>query len=201
MANQSFVFFWGPHKQDGYLSNWYPAKFHEPHTLNGVPLEFNSVEQYMMWRKASLFNDAAVAKKVLEAKTPKECKNLGRKVEGFVLDVWYNNRMDIVRRACFLKFSQNPELQQQLLGTGDAILAEASPFDRIWGIGLSKHQAKHMPPQNWIGQNLLGQILMEVRQELQQKQQQQQVVDERLLQRSEEGEALNAAKRFRSVST
>jgi len=187
MANQGFVFFWGPQKENGYLSNWFPAKFEE----QGVV--YNSVEQYMMVQKALLFGDHAVAEKVMKAKTPKECKNLGRKVENFFLDLWYERRMDIVKQGNFLKFSQNPELLNELLATGNALLAEASPFDRIWGIGLNKNQAKHMNPEHWIGQNLLGKILMELRYWFyEQSQRREEII--------EETESLHDSKRFRSVS-
>lgn len=197
---QPFVFFWQPHKQDGYLSNWYPAKFCEV-GANGVQIPFNHIEQYMMWRKATLFGDYEAAQKILQARTPKDCKNLGRKINGFDLNTWYSNRVEIVQRACWLKFDQNPELKQKLLDTGIAYIAEASPFDKIWGIGLNKHQAKDMPSEHWRGQNLLGNILMEIRNWFQQQLQAvEQPVDERTQQRSEEGEILNAAKRIRSVS-
>lgn len=154
------VFFWGPHKENGYLSNWYPAPFYEPE--NGI--HYQNCEQYMMWRKAALFNDMETANKILKAETPKECKRLGHNLSNFNLQIWKDHRHLIVGRGIFLKFSQNPALKERLLATENRILAEATPFDKIWGIGLNKHQAKHLEPDQWIGQNLLGKLLMNLRQ-------------------------------------
>lgn len=64
------------------------------------------------------------------------------------------------------KFSQHPELKAYLLGTGNRILVEASPVDKIWGVGLAKDDGKIHNPLNWQGLNLLGFALMQVRDEL-----------------------------------
>lgn len=64
------------------------------------------------------------------------------------------------------KFSQYPELKAYLLGTGDRILVEVSPVDKIWGVGLAKDDDKIHNPNNWQGLNLLGFALMQVRDEL-----------------------------------
>lgn len=183
----TITFFWGPQKENGYLSNWFPTHFVE----NGI--EYRSVEQYMMVQKALLFGDQVVAEKIMKAKTPKECKNLGQKIVNFDLDTWYLRRMEIVKQGNYLKFAQNPELLDKLLATGSTLLAEASPFDRIWGIGLNKNQAKYMNPEHWIGQNLLGRILMDLRYWFyQQMQRREEIV--------EETADLHDSKRLRSVS-
>lgn len=67
-----------------------------------------------------------------------------------------------VRRGILAKFQQNPRLGAALVATGDATLVEASSSDRVWGIGLAKKEAKGGPAA-WMGQNLLGLMLMDVR--------------------------------------
>lgn len=64
------------------------------------------------------------------------------------------------------KFSQNPDLKEFLLGTGDAVIVEASPYDKIWGIGLKANDERARNPETWRGENLLGFALMDVREEL-----------------------------------
>ena len=120
----------------------------------------------MMAEKARLFNDPEVLEKILSAKDPKTMKVLGREVKGFTESIWRQHRVDIVTRGNLAKFSQNPTLGEALLHTGDAVIAEASPRDRIWGIGLGVGNAKAQDPKQWRGQNLLGKALMEVRRQL-----------------------------------
>lgn len=113
------------------LSNWYIAPFE----VKGV--HFNCVEQMMMYSKAKLFGNEEVAAQVLLAQHPRDQKALGRKVRGYQDDVWSRRRVGIVTKGCYAKFSQNPESKAALLATQNTILVEASPYDRIWGVGLS----------------------------------------------------------------
>lgn len=117
-----------------------------------------------MWRKALLFDDAEVANEILEAKNPAQVKKLGRAVRDFTDETWNEHRYRIVLQANWLKFTQNEALKQRLLATGDKILVEASPFDRIWGIGRSAATA--MQYRDSWGLNLLGKALVEVRSRL-----------------------------------
>ena len=94
---------------------------------------------------------------------PSAAKALGRKVRGFVDEQWRAARMEIVVRGNSAKFSQHAGLRDHLLKTGDAILVEAAPRDRIWGIGLGAKNEKASNPAQWRGLNLLGFALMEVR--------------------------------------
>ncbi len=64
------------------------------------------------------------------------------------------------------KFGQHADLREFLLTTGDRVLVEASPFDRIWGIGMGPNNPAALRPSAWRGQNLLGFALMEVRERL-----------------------------------
>jgi len=133
---------------------WVPCSFEE----NGI--KFNCAEQYMMYQKAMTFGDIAVAAKILKATEQAEIKALGREVRGFNPRTWDSVKRDIVVRGNVLKFSQNPELEEFLLSTGDKILVEASMYDKIWGIGLRAHECD---VSKWRGSNLLGFSLMEAR--------------------------------------
>ncbi|MEO8756091.1 MAG: NADAR family protein, partial [Casimicrobiaceae bacterium] len=91
----------------------------------------------MMAEKARTFRDIATLEKILATNEPLEAKRLGRAVAGFDDEVWRQVRFDIVRKANLHKFRQNVALGTHLTGTGRAILVEASPADRVWGIGLA----------------------------------------------------------------
>ncbi|MBP6632922.1 MAG: NADAR family protein [Kofleriaceae bacterium] len=148
------TFFFRP---DAPFSQWHPARFE----VDGVP--FACAEQYMMYGKAVLFADAEAAARILAAGSPRQQKAIGRQVRGFDEARWRAARMDIVRTGSLAKFGQNPALRAALLETAPTTLVEASPFDRVWGIGLSADDPRADDPSRWRGQNLLGQILTEVR--------------------------------------
>lgn len=161
-----YLFFWGHQPQaDGSvgascLSQWWPAAF----TVDGVV--FATAEHYMMWRKAMLFDDPASAERILAASHPHKAKALGRDVVGFDEAVWEKARFDIVVDASRAKFGQLTDLGDYLRGTGDRVLVEASPRDRIWGIGLAAGDERASQPDAWRGLNLLGFALMKARAEL-----------------------------------
>lgn len=155
-----YIYFWGHTSVPGRitrscLSQWYPAPF----TENGVT--FPTAEHYMMYQKAKLFGDKGAMKAILEADTPKKAKELGRHVKHFRPDVWEKHCREIVAQGNYLKFSQNKELGHYLNRTGKAILVEASPYDKIWGIGISREDAEK--GVDWQGTNWLGEALMRVR--------------------------------------
>lgn len=157
-----YIFFWG-HQEKGSqitkscFSQWYDSKFEEDGN------EFISAEHYMMYHKAKLFGDKKACEKVLCASNPREAKAVGREVIGFEEKVWDEKRFEIVVNANLAKFTQNSELKEFLLNTGNRILVEASPVDKIWGIGLAQDNPASETPNTWKGLNLLGFALMEVR--------------------------------------
>ncbi len=142
------------------FSQWYRCRF----TVGANT--FNCAEQYMMHGKALLFGDTDAAAKILAADHPRDHKALGRKVTPFDDATWKRERAAIVRAGNHAKFTQNAELLDQLLATRGTALVEASPYDRIWGIGLSATDPRAKDPAQWRGQNLLGKILTELRDEL-----------------------------------
>lgn len=158
-----YLFFWGhqPARDggpgSGCLSQWWPVTFTEDgHT-------YASAEHYMMAHKAWLFGDEERAVKILAASHPGEAKKLGRTVRGFDEATWGAHRFDIVVRGNTAKFGQTPQLADYLLGTAGRVLVEASPQDRVWGIGLTAHDERAATPATWQGLNLLGFALMAAR--------------------------------------
>ena len=113
-----------------------------------------------------MFGDKEMLLKIMETTYPKEMKAYGRAVQGFDKEAWEKACYDIVKRGNLEKFIQNPELLRFLLGTERRILVEASPRDRIWGIGMGKSNPDVENPLKWRGANLLGFALTEVRDEL-----------------------------------
>jgi ribA/ribD-fused uncharacterized protein len=150
-----FVFFWA-----GWPSQWHPADF----TVEEV--EYGCAEQFMMAEKARLFDDPEVLAQILATDSPRQHKALGRKVRGFDEHRWTSACRDIVYRGNLAKFSQNPDLKELLLATGTQTLVEASPTDRIWGIGLAADDPRATQRSAWRGKNWLGEALMRVRAEL-----------------------------------
>lgn len=159
-----YVYFWSEHdKRYGCLSQWYKSDFEEENELI-----YNCCEQYMMAKKAQLFNydgdNSELLKMILVESCPKKIKSLGRKVKNFNEEKWNKWKYNIVLYANRLKFSQNQEILDILLSTEDTIIAEASPYDKIWGIGIREKPG--LTKCDWNGKNLLGQVLMQVRSEL-----------------------------------
>jgi ribA/ribD-fused uncharacterized protein len=142
------------------FSQWFACRF----VVNGVT--FNCAEQYMMYGKAQLFGDEDIRKEILEAEHPRTHKALGRKVKNFDPAVWERERMRIVKEGNRAKFTQNEELLATLFATKGTTLVEASPFDKIWGIGLAATDPRAQDPKQWKGKNLLGYVLTELRDEL-----------------------------------
>ena len=156
-----YLFFWGHKSRDvvdkSCLSNWYPSPF----VVAGTT--FQTTEHYMMWGKALLFDDTEMAERIVAAAGPREAKTLGRKVRGFDDKVWKENRFEIVTEGNLAKFAAHVEMGDFLLSTENAVLVEASPYDKIWGIGMRESHADARNPERWRGANNLGFVLMEVR--------------------------------------
>ncbi|TCK33355.1 hypothetical protein B0G84_7567 [Paraburkholderia sp. BL8N3] len=142
---------------DDVLSNWHPCSF----TYHGI--SFSSVEQFMMYSKAKLFDDEQAATRILAVRDPRVQKRFGREVAGFDEAAWIAHREAIVYVGCREKFLQNEKPRAALLATANTVLVEASPYDRIWGVGLAKNDPLIADETAWRGLNLLGIALMKVR--------------------------------------
>ena len=157
LPKQEIEFFYGPFHP---LSQWYTSFF----DIDGI--RFNSAEQWMMYAKAMLFGDNETANKILVSDSPSIQRKLGRQVKYFKEGLWIDQRESIIYYGNYEKFTQNTDLRTYLLKTGINILAEASPTDIIWGIGLAIDNNDRFNTEKWRGQNLLGKILMKVREDL-----------------------------------
>ncbi|GGY63066.1 hypothetical protein GCM10010326_67340 [Streptomyces xanthochromogenes] len=161
-----YLHFWGHRPQrDGSLgpscfSQWWPSPF----TVEGV--RYATAEHWMMASKARLFGDPEAERAAIDAPNPALAKRAGRLVRGFDDEVWRRERYGIVLAGSLHKFGQDEALRGYLLGTGSRVLVEASPLDRIWGIGLAADAPEAADPQRWRGLNLLGFALTEARQRL-----------------------------------
>ncbi|MDW3687877.1 NADAR family protein [Cupriavidus sp. CV2] len=161
-----YLFFWGHSAKAGApvgkecLSQWWPASF----CVDGQT--YASAEHFMMAGKARLFGDAQAWSRVLAASTPAAAKQVGREVRGFDAARWDAVCLGLVTQGNIEKFRQDPALAGYLLGTGERVLVEASPVDRVWGIGLAADDPRAGNPEQWRGPNLLGFALMAAREAL-----------------------------------
>ena len=147
--------FWKNHP----FSNWYSSPF----TVDDN--QYCCGEQYMMAEKARLFGDKKILRQIMQETSPAKIKGLGKMVQNFDEKTWIDRRFELVKIGLKQKFLQNPDLMCVLMGTGNRVIAEASPFDAIWGIGIDKRHPDINRPEAWKGLNLLGKILMKLREE------------------------------------
>lgn len=150
------------------FSNFHPCSFVMTLVVDGVSKDqtFSTSEQAFMALKAIEFGDAEHLQKITVCPTPKGCKKLGRAVRNFDEKQWTSVRYDRMLQVCRAKFTQNEHLRTALLATGDRTMGEASPFDRVWGIGCGVSKPESSDPAKWKGSNLLGKILMQIREEI-----------------------------------
>lgn len=150
-----FTLFW-----NGPFSQWDDSNF------EFAGMQFNRAEQFMMLCKAVLFEDFEIADKVMSTDNPREQKKLGRKVRGFDIDIWSKVARDFVYVGSYCKFTQSEYHAEELNKTGSTTLVEASPYDKIWGIGVSEYSPLALQRSTWKGKNWLGEVLTRVRQDI-----------------------------------
>jgi ribA/ribD-fused uncharacterized protein len=143
-----------------YLSNHYVS------TFSWMGHTFHSAEQAFMWFKAVKFSDYDIAHKLLSESFPPNCKWLGRQVSNFNEAMWTDVKGPMMEHILTAKFAQSAELQANLLNTGDYILVEASLSDNYWGVGMDENNPDISDNRNWKGGNVLGHVLMNVREML-----------------------------------
>lgn len=146
------IFFW-----NGVFSQWSKSPIKD--LYYGV--SYNTAEQGMMYRKAIVFGDFEIASKILQTDNPKEQKQFGRLVKNYDDSVWKDKRLETVTQINHWKFSQNKELKSLLVSLKDWEFVEASPVDKIWGVGMSIDDDRIFDPCNWQGENLLGLAIKE----------------------------------------
>lgn len=158
-----YLFFWGHQKsKSGELtSSCFSQWWESPFVIDNI--RYNTAEHWMMAQKALLFDDTEIYNKIMTVKSPAEAKVLGRQVRNFDDIIWNSKRFDIVVQGSLQKFLQHKDLKEFLLNTKERVLVEASPVDRVWGIGLTVNSNRAENPKHWNGLNLLGFALMEVR--------------------------------------
>ncbi|UXY30254.1 NADAR family protein [Streptomyces sp. HUAS TT20] len=161
-----YLCFWGHRPRPdgqigaGCLSQWWPSPF----VVDDVA--YATAEHWMMAGKARLFGDAEAERRILAAGHPSEAKKAGRLVRDFDEAIWERERFRIVVEGSVHKFTAHTDLRGFLLNTGNRVLVEASPVDRVWGIGLAADDEAAMHPERWRGPNLLGFALMEARERI-----------------------------------
>lgn len=155
------IYFW---ERDSIYSNWYrPCNITLPGADPEHPMFFDNSEAVMMWFKAMLFGDSAIADRIYWLQEPKGVRDLGRLVTGYDQKLWEEHREAVMYETIYAKFSQNDHMKASLLMTENKILVEASPYDTIWGVGLASNDPLVLDEANWRGLNLLGKALMAVR--------------------------------------
>jgi ribA/ribD-fused uncharacterized protein len=164
--NLKYLFFWGHQaNKDGSIgktcfSQWWPSPF----TVEGTV--YKTAEHWMMAQKAVLF-DKEMISRIIASESPAEVQKFGRMIKNFDATIWDENKFRLVVEGNFHKFSQDENLKEFLLNTNERVLVEASPLDKIWGIGLAADHPNIENPILWKGENLLGFALMEVRERIQ----------------------------------
>lgn len=150
--------FWG---NESPFSNFYPCEIRIAYQNKERVLKTS--EHLFMIFKANRFDDLDAIEKIIDAQSPMKAKSIGRSVKEYDDDAWRVERYTYMVQALVLKFSQNDELRERLLATGDIHLVEASPYDAIWGVKLKVNDPKILKQSEWKGKNLLGEALMHAR--------------------------------------
>lgn len=157
ITNEMFLFW----KEDSVFSNWYnPSQFEFDSKM------FYNSETAFMYSKAKFFGDTKTAELICNSGVPSVVKKLGRQVANFDQKIWDDNKIELMYLVCFEKFTADPAITSKLLATGNRIIVEASPVDKIWGIGLAPDDPLALSVKTWKGQNLLGGVLMTLRDQL-----------------------------------
>ena len=133
-----------------------------------IATKFTSTEQAFMYCKALCFFDFDTANKIINDNNPDYCRKLGRTVKNYKDEIWDDVRYELFYELNYQKYSQDNKLKAKLLDSqfDDKTFVEASPIDKIWGVGLDENNPLIDDESNWKGQNLLGKLLTNIRKEL-----------------------------------
>jgi ribA/ribD-fused uncharacterized protein len=176
--NELFTFFWITKSP---FSQWHKSSFKATTLIYGsdetkgkalqslFPIEiqeYSSAEQFMMYNKAMIFLDREIAQQIMQTDDVRKIKDLGRQVKNYDEYVWKYFRSKVVYEGNKAKFTQNEDLKKELFATKGTTLVEAAPNDTVWGIGLAEDDPRALKRETWLGKNLLGEILTQIRIEL-----------------------------------
>jgi len=137
------IYFYSTRSDYGCFSNFSSHGFE----LDGE--YWQTTEHYFQAQK---FPATADCDQIRQAKTPKDAAKMGRERSRPLRKDWEEVKDDIMGKAVLRKFETHPEIREILLATGDEEIVENSPINYYWGCG-----------KDGSGKNMLGQILMEVR--------------------------------------
>lgn len=143
------IYFYGSSEP---FSNWYKCDFKMGNVI------FNCSEQALMYSKALYFKDTKTAEKILKTKNPRKQKELGRQVSNYEDKIWSDIRQNIMTEILKHKFNSG-KLKYLKEKYKEYKFVEASPYDKIWGVGLDENNDKILDENNWLGQNLLGKCI------------------------------------------
>lgn len=166
-TTDEFVLFWG-----GPCSNWFKIRTegHLPvvvHSQDGRralrklpdPRMFVHNEQFMMAGKSTIFGDFETLSRIMKQTDPQKVKDLGREVQDFDQEVWDASNVILVAIGAYYKFTQHDELHDLMQDWQGLRFVEGSPKDKLWGVGMRWDDPKIEDPDNWRGENRLGQAL------------------------------------------
>lgn len=146
-----------PTGDNGYLSIYYQSPFYQD------GLRFETVEQCFLYQKALTFHDEYRCKKILQTSDSKILNQLIKDIVNYDDKIFSGRRQIVLYQANLNKFRYNIELKNQLLATNDAVIALCNKYDLVNGIGLNVDDSRIYKTKNWLGSNLHGFSLMEVR--------------------------------------
>ena len=153
--------FWG---NESHFSNFHPCKI--KFMYRNEMREIDSSEQMFMIFKSIMFKDDKSTFDIIDAQNPMLAKSIGRSVKNYDDKKWSESRYEYMVSSVMLKAVQNKDFRDRLTETKGMYLVEASPYDKIWGVGLKTNESDIRFEDKWRGENLLGKALMKVRDDL-----------------------------------
>ena len=159
IENDDVLCFLGENCVFSNLNTEYPVE------IDGISYICN--EQYIQCAKASMFGDDESVEKIMKTDNPHEIRNLGKNISGFYYWEWRQKVMSFMKKCMRQKFMNQLGAQRVLLRTGNKIIAEASR-DTYWGSGTHITNESALDMEAWEGKNKMGEILMGIRNEIQQ---------------------------------
>ena len=134
--------------------------------MDEAGVQYSCLEAYYQYQKAKAFEADQLAVKILWTYSPTYQRRLGESIPDFDAVKWARVAEDVMRHGLKLKFTQNVDLGERLVATGDAVLCEATDTEKVWSCGLALNVPNLVDKGSWPGASRLGYLLMSVRDEL-----------------------------------